>query len=164
MEGSIATRWGFRFSPFLTITSGRPFNITTGQNLNGDGLFTERPAFATDPQRPGVRQTYYGLLDPSPLPGERITPRNYGNGPGVIGANIRVSKSFNLPNRSAKKDSNPRQIIFALNARNFLNHPNLAAPDGNLSAPSFGKSTTLLNTGRGVLGSRFIDLQFRFTF
>jgi len=47
----------------------------------------------------------------------------------VIGANMRVSKAFDLPNKSAKKDSNPRQLILALNGRNFLNHPNLAAPD-----------------------------------
>jgi hypothetical protein len=39
----------YDFSPFLTITSGRPFNITTGQDLNGDGLFTDRSAFATNP-------------------------------------------------------------------------------------------------------------------
>ncbi|HUE83073.1 MAG TPA: hemerythrin domain-containing protein [Pyrinomonadaceae bacterium] len=36
-----------RLSPFIVATSGRPFNIITGRDSNGDTLFTERPAFAS---------------------------------------------------------------------------------------------------------------------
>ncbi|MDP9171388.1 MAG: TonB-dependent receptor, partial [Acidobacteriota bacterium] len=122
-NGSIATRWGFRFSPFLTLTSGRPYNITTGADLNGDGLFADRPSFAANPAAPGVRITRYGALNATPLPGETIIPRNFAEGPGLIAANLRVARIFNLGEHSAGKDSE-RQLVFSVNARNILNHPN----------------------------------------
>jgi len=45
-----------------------------------------------------------------------------------------------------------------MNARKAINHPNLAAPDGNLSSPVFGQSTSLAG-GQGLTGTRRIDLQ-----
>jgi hypothetical protein len=30
LNGSFAARWGFRFSPFMTLATGRPFNVITG--------------------------------------------------------------------------------------------------------------------------------------
>ena len=44
-----------------------------------------------------------------------------------------------------------------------LNHPNLAAPNGNLSSLLFGRSTSLLG-GQGMSGNRRIDLQVKFSF
>ncbi len=38
--------WQVSLNPFIIATTGRPFNITTGQDTNGDRLFTERPSFA----------------------------------------------------------------------------------------------------------------------
>jgi len=38
--------WQLSLNPFIIASSGRPFNITIGQDLNGDRLFTERPSFA----------------------------------------------------------------------------------------------------------------------
>lgn len=55
-----ALPWGIRLNPFVTANSGRPFNITIGRDLNGDTLFTERPAFATDLTRASVRVTRFG--------------------------------------------------------------------------------------------------------
>jgi hypothetical protein len=53
--------------------------------------------------------------------------------------------------------------VFSVNARNILNHPNFASPDGNLSSPLFGRSTSLVN-GNGSSGNRRLDLQMRFNF
>src|SRR5260370_22896385 len=39
---------GFRVSPFLVFASGTPYNVTVGQDLSGDSLFNDRPAFATN--------------------------------------------------------------------------------------------------------------------
>ena len=39
-------------NPFIVFSSGRRFNIVTGRDTNGDGLFTERPAFATEQTDP----------------------------------------------------------------------------------------------------------------
>ncbi|MGH9903159.1 MAG: hypothetical protein ACRD68_15235, partial [Pyrinomonadaceae bacterium] len=76
-----ALPWGIRLNPFVVANSGRPFNITTGRDANGDSLFTERPAFAVDPAKAGVRVTPFGSFDPNPVPGQPIIPRNYGTGP-----------------------------------------------------------------------------------
>ena len=161
-NGSIATKWGLRLNPFLTITSGRPYNITTGRDLNGDGLFTDRPSFAADPGATGVRSTPYGVLDPTPRPGETIIPRNYAEGPGMVAANLRLSKTFGLGEHKPGKDAE-HQLVFSVNARNVLNHPNLGQPDGNLSSTRFGESTTLVSGG-GTTGNRRLDLQVRFNF
>ena len=94
--GNVRTRWGISLSPFLIVSSGAPFNITIGRDLNGDSLFTERPAFATDLTKPGVIVTRFGAFDPNPVAGAQIIPRNFGDGPGSITANLRVSKTWSF--------------------------------------------------------------------
>ena len=86
--------WGIRLSPIIIANSGRPFNITVGRDLNGDTLFTDRPAFATDLSDAGVRVTPYGTFDVTPSPGQQIIPRNYATGPSFFVVNLRASKSF----------------------------------------------------------------------
>ncbi|MEA2172924.1 MAG: hypothetical protein QOD00_516 [Blastocatellia bacterium] len=95
LGGSInALPWGVRLSPFITANSGRPFNITTGRDTNGDTLFTERPAFATDLNKPGVVLTRFGAFDPNPTAGQQIIPRNFGTGPAFFSVNLRASKTW----------------------------------------------------------------------
>jgi hypothetical protein len=94
VSGSITTKWNFRFSPYLVMDSGPPFDITAGRDLYGDTLFNGRPGIATDPHKPGVIQTKYGLLDPNPTQDEKILPRNFGRGPGQISMNLRVAKTI----------------------------------------------------------------------
>jgi hypothetical protein len=94
LGGSILTRWGVRLSPFIMAHSGSPFNITTGTDLNGDSLYTDRPAFATDPTAPGMISTPFGVFNPNPAPGQAIIPRNYGESPGYFAVNLRLSKTF----------------------------------------------------------------------
>ncbi len=36
--------WNISLSPFLTASTGMPYNITTGRDTNGDGVSAERPA------------------------------------------------------------------------------------------------------------------------
>ncbi|HEX8194760.1 MAG TPA: TonB-dependent receptor [Pyrinomonadaceae bacterium] len=94
--GSInALPWGIRLSPFVIINSGRPFNITLGRDINGDTLFTERPAVA-DAQTAAadLRQTPFGDFDINPKPGQSIIPRNFGTGPSFFTTNLRISKTF----------------------------------------------------------------------
>ena len=100
--GSFRAPWGVSLSPLLQVSSGSPFNITIGRDLNGDTLFTERPAFATDLTKPGVVITKFGAFDTNPAAGAQIIPRNFGQGPGLVIANLRVSKTFGFgPERRA---------------------------------------------------------------
>jgi hypothetical protein len=92
--GSIATIWGVSLNPLVIVQSGAPFNITVGHDLYGTTLFNGRPGISVDPTRPGLVETKYGLLDPNPIPGEVLLPRNYGRGPGLVLANLRITKTF----------------------------------------------------------------------
>ena len=80
MGGSINFKWAVRVSPFVVMQSGAPFDITTGGDPYGTTLFNARPGIAAGPDRPGLIQTSYGLLDPNPFPGEALVSRNYGRG------------------------------------------------------------------------------------
>lgn len=164
-NGTATLPWALRINPFLTMTSGRPYNITVGKDLNGDGLFNDRPALATDLSRTSVIRTELGAVDLLPMTGAKLVARNYATGPGVISANLRLTKTFTLREHSSKskKTSDPKQIIVWVMARNVLNHPNLTQPSGNLSSPIFGQSSSLL-AGQGVNGTRRIEAQIRFSF
>jgi hypothetical protein len=95
LNGSFLTKWGIRLSPFIIANSGAPFNIYMSRDLYGDTLLNvARPAFATDPNGPNVIVTRFGIFDTNPKPGEKIVPRNYGNGPHFFTTNLRVSKTF----------------------------------------------------------------------
>jgi hypothetical protein len=109
LGGSVQLPGAVRVNPFVILSSGRPFNITTGRDNNGDTLFTDRPAYATDPNKPGVKQTAWGLLDPDPAPGQAVIPRNLGRGPSFVMVNLRLSKSiaFGRPPAGAGDDGEP---------------------------------------------------------
>ncbi|HEV2834120.1 MAG TPA: TonB-dependent receptor, partial [Pyrinomonadaceae bacterium] len=92
--GSYQAPYGINLNSFVYATSGRPFNITTGRDTNGDTNFSERPAFATDLNEPGVVVTPYGAFDPTPSPGQTIIPKNFGRGPGVVTFSLGVSKTI----------------------------------------------------------------------
>jgi len=85
---------GINLNTFVIASSGQPFNITTGRDTNGDTFFSERPAFATDLNKPGVVVTPLGAFDPNPSPGQTIIPRNFGRGPGFVSVNFNVAKVF----------------------------------------------------------------------
>ena len=83
------------FNPFIVISSGRPFNIVMGRDTNGDGLFLERPAFASSQTAlADLKRTKYGDFDMNPAPGQALIPRNYGTGPGFFSVNIGISRSI----------------------------------------------------------------------
>jgi hypothetical protein len=93
-NGSYQARHGFNINAFVVANSGRPFNIITGRDTNGDTFFSERPAFATDLNKPGVIMTLLGAFDPNPVAGQRIIPRNFGQGSGFASVNIGIGKTF----------------------------------------------------------------------
>lgn len=182
---------GFSLNPFLVMRSGLPFNITTGRDLDGDSAFTERPAMAVDISRPGVLITPYGAFDPNPAAGTKIIPRNFGQGPGFVALNLRVSKTFGfgrLPeSQSHAKKSRPEtqtalniygnasvrrhyQLTLSIQARNILNHSNLGLPLGNLSSTLFSRSNSLApSSGFGISGeslvaNRRLEAQVRLSF
>lgn len=153
--------WGITLNSSIFAVSRNPFNITTGQDNNGDGVFTDRPAFATDLSKPGVVVTPFGAFDPNPAPGQALIPRSFGRGSGLVTMSLRVSKAFkfgDMPGNSAQAGKKPAQAEkrFTLSvygaAQNLLNHTNLGTFVGVLTSPSFGQATTIINTPRRIEG------------
>jgi hypothetical protein len=95
--GTIGLPYGMRLSPFLTASSGTPYNITLGQDLIGDSLFNQRPAFASPLSNPAnVVNTPFGAFDKAPQPGETIVPINYLTGPSQFSLNLRLAKTISF--------------------------------------------------------------------
>jgi hypothetical protein len=79
-------------SPFLSVRSGSPYNITTGTDVNGDTAFNDRPAFASGSSADcRVASTFT-----TPAPGSSYAeiPINYCTGPASFGLNLRLSRAF----------------------------------------------------------------------
>ena len=175
--GSINFRWNVRVSPFISVQSGAPFDITTGSDLYGTTLFNARPGFATDPTRPGLVATAYGLLDPNPTPGELLVPRNYGRGPGQIAVNLRLAKSIGFGGEHGApvaqstgggpalgapvtggslrsvigSPTTPRRynLTIGMSVRNLFNHTNAGPIVGNITSPLFGFSNQVASSPNG---------------
>jgi hypothetical protein len=104
LGGSVSGPYGFRLSPFLIATSGSPYNVTIGQDLNGDSINNDRPAFATDLTRPSVVVTSFGTFDTAPnigITGQTFVPINYLTGPTQFVLNLRLSKTFGFGKEAA---------------------------------------------------------------
>ena len=171
VSGTIDTKWNIRLSPLMNIQSGAPFNITTGSDLYGTTLFNARPGVATDVSKPGLIPTQYGLLDPSPVPGEPILSRNYGRGPGQVSVNLRIAKAvaFGPEQGGASRNAVTRRynLSISLSVRNLLNHTNPGPIIGNITSPLFGVANQMAGGAGGFsenANNRRLELQSRFTF
>jgi hypothetical protein len=97
LGGSFSLPRGFRLSPFMMTSSGAPFNITVGQDLNGDSIFNDRPAFApAGATGTNIIATKWGTFETNPSAGEKIISINYGTGPSRFEMNLRLSKTFSF--------------------------------------------------------------------
>ena len=86
--GNIQAPWGISLNPFINYNSGRPFNITLGQDLNGDRQFTERPTFGQLGARCDELGLTYSYCDVSGYDPIEIIPRNFGRGPPAFSTSL----------------------------------------------------------------------------
>jgi hypothetical protein len=100
--GNVGLPFRLSVAPFVTMSSGAPFNITTGQQFNGDGIINARPGLASASTLPqNLKSTPFGKFDLNPLPGVPIIPVNYGDGPSEFSVNLRVSRTWGWGERAA---------------------------------------------------------------
>jgi len=98
--GTVSLPYAFRLNPFIILSSGQPYNVTAGQDLNGDSIFNDRPALASAATcsvvqiASGLACTQLGTFNLAPAPGQKLIPINIGNGPALFTANLRLSKTF----------------------------------------------------------------------
>jgi len=192
--GSFSMPYGFSLSPFMVVTSGHPYNITLGRDLNGDSIFNDRPALATS-ACPTCVTTSLGIFNIDPTSGAALVPINYLTGPGQFSMNMRLSKTFGfgkeieggggggfhghdhggLGGRGLSSGgggprfggaSNRRfQLEVGIMAHNVFNKVNLGTPIGNINSSLFGQSNSLAG---GFFGNqsanRSLNLFMRFSF
>jgi hypothetical protein len=92
ISGTATLAHSIRISPFVVANSGTPFNITTGNDFNGDSFYNDRPAFATS-TTPTANILHGFDINKADALAHPI-PVNYGKGPANVTVNLRVSKTF----------------------------------------------------------------------
>jgi hypothetical protein len=124
----------FSLGVALQAYSGKPVNVTTGADANGDGIFNDRPD-------------------------NGLAPRNSMHGPGLLNLDVNLEHDF----RFGKEKKNAPKLTVGLNVFNVLNHPNfityngVIGPDPTHPIPSFGMPSSALP------GRRFqINLEYKF--
>jgi hypothetical protein len=99
--GNVTLPWAISAAPFITMQTGSPFNITSGGQYNGSGIFNARPAFASSSTLANnLRTTAWGNFDIAPLAGATLIPINYGEGPGQFTVNVRLSRTWGWGERA----------------------------------------------------------------
>jgi hypothetical protein len=144
--------------PFLFFRPGSPLNITLGEDLNGDTVYNDRPAFATNLDSPTVVKTKYGNFETNPGASQQRIPVNFADGPGFVMLSMSVSREIPLHLLEYPGGHWKPSMNFSADGDNILNHPNLSTPQGSLNSPLFGKSTS---TSSGARDFRFnVSLRF----
>jgi Carboxypeptidase regulatory-like domain len=166
---------------FGTTQGGAPFNITTGTDLNGDTIYNDRPAFATNTNANSIiYKTRFGTFDANPQPGEKIIPINDGNSPNLTLLSVSLDRSFKVgprpaasaaapgaaaSNTPAPPPDRPYTLGFTVEADNIFNHVNPGQPVGVLNSPLFGQSISLNPTlSNNSSANRTIVLRATFSF
>jgi hypothetical protein len=129
--------------------SGAPYNVTTGSDNNGDGVFNDRPSYASA-AGPGIYSTRFGLLTTNTFNGG--VPRNLGTMPALIHLDTNLSRAFKIGH--AKTDA-ARTLTLNFRAANLLNHTNATAVSSVVSSPNFSDTVAAESARRLELGARF---------
>jgi hypothetical protein len=126
----------------LQAYSGKPVNVISGFDTNGDGITNDRPT----------------------LPDGQFAPRNSLHGPGLLNLDLNIEHDFHF---SSKEKKGGPTLTVALNAFNILNHVNDVAYIGVTGSPTvilgpqpnpqFGKAAAALPARRMQL-----NLEFKF--
>lgn len=175
MGGSIELPLAIRLAPAINYYSPMPYNITIGEDLNGDGQNNDRPSYATSADNPAyVVHTIYGALNLRPLPGETIIPRNLGTGYGSFTINLRASRTWGFGELAAAANAASNvatmqrySITLSVEARNLLNTVNPGIPVGVLTSPLFGQAQGVSGVGGSSISqsaNRRLQMQLRFAF
>jgi hypothetical protein len=97
--GSIALPYLMRISPFIVVNSGSPYNVTSGQDYNGDNVLNDRPVYANAATTANdLINTPCGAVDVNKdhQAGNKVIPVNCGRGPVNFTVNMRFSKTFGI--------------------------------------------------------------------
>ena len=155
---------GWELGGILTLQTGQPFSVLTGQGLSGTGLGNDRPNLVGDPNTgPHTVQQWFNtaaFVNNLPLT-FGTAGRNIVTGPGYRDFDFSVLKNTKIGERM---NAQFRAELF-----NIFNHPSFALPANILAAPNFGTLFTTPdaaqnNVGLGSGGPRLIQLALKLSF
>jgi hypothetical protein len=112
LGGNVSLPHYISLSPFIIASSGTPYNVTLGQDLNNDSVFNDRPAFGPAngiPAGQAGSNTIAGCGSfVTPSAGQATIPINYCTGPALFVTNLRASKTFGFgPSTKAPNQGGP---------------------------------------------------------
>ncbi|HEY4356228.1 MAG TPA: TonB-dependent receptor [Acidobacteriaceae bacterium] len=149
-NASITLPWKIQWSGNFNGSGDTPFNITTGFDNNGDGIFNDRPQYA-QPGTPGAMATPWGLLTNSG--GIGSLPRNKGMLPWTTYLDTNLQRTFHLTESS--KAAHPQTVVVNIRSSNVLNHMNVTQVGNVLGSPLFGVPYKADNGRRVEAGVRY---------
>jgi hypothetical protein len=150
VDGMLNLPGKLQFANQFSARTGRPYNITTGTDNNGDGVFNDRPSYAGSASSgSGVYATPFGPLTANTINGN--VPRNLGTMPSLWRWNSDLSRTFLL---NPKRSDHPLSLTLNARAANLLNHTNTTGVNTVLS-PTLGQPISAEAARRIELGARF---------
>jgi len=190
LQTNLPMPWKLNLTPLFQFSSGAPYNLIIGRDLNGDSVIAERPALLSGVAAANcaggnlVFKPAFGCFDLNPAPGTSLT-RNFARGPSsanivilalsrtwVLGGGKKepapTGQTVQIPGGGSVTIANPTtgarryNLGFSIQAQNPLNHVTYSAPSGDLSSPFFGvyRSTS----SGGSTYNRRVDIQMRLNF
>jgi hypothetical protein len=144
------------FGGILTLTTGRPFNITVNGDPANSGQ-TDRANLVGDPNAvPGGRRVAEFFNTAAFQPNQPYTYGNLGRnailGPGFENLDCSLMKEA----RPFKVKDQPVDLQFRWEVFNIFNHPNFGFPGGALGTPTFGQLTNASNGRKMQAGLKVI--------
>jgi Carboxypeptidase regulatory-like domain len=130
----------FRLDATFRAESARPYNITTGADANGDGVYSERPAGVTRNSARGAGTKNLDLTVTWHVSRQSRPDGQAGAGPGVAPAAVQDREVFRF-----------EVLVSATNVLNLVNPQNFS---GVLTSPFFGLPTSAGTARRLVVGTR----------
>jgi hypothetical protein len=156
----------FKLGTVFNSTGGMPFNITTGNDNNGDGDFNDRPRYAPagTPLCPSPSST---TPAPAPVPCAYVTPygflMNTGFGPtisrdrGVMPwtyyLDVNLQRMITLTHDA--KAAHVQTLTLNVRSSNVLNHLNVTQEGSVLGSPLFNRPDQGDNGRRIEFGARY---------
>jgi hypothetical protein len=132
-------------------SSGDPYDVLTGMDNNGDGVFNDRPSLTAE-QGTGTYQTPFGLLNTTGINGS--LGRNAGTMPALIHLDTNLSRTFELPSHGLSSDKHQSVTLNARSA-NLLNHTNVTNVGNVVGSPTFTQSLAAEAARRVEFGIRY---------
>lgn len=148
LSSSFNLPWKLRLATSVNASSGTPFNVTTGRDNNGDGIFNDRPDIASPADLPAI-QTRFGFLNPDAINGS--LPRNTGTNPANFTVSMNLRRTFLLKKQKEREYS----LTANIRANNLFNRANLNGFSGVLNSPFFGRAFSARPARQIEFGLRF---------